>query len=440
MGILRLQDEIPRVYTEESRDFQLLTRLYDCVYNGLKFDIDSIQYITDTSNCRSNLLQLLSTKLGFLTNLDITDTTLRYILLSFPRLIKEKGSLRSIQFAINTYLKIYKIKTNVTVWYITDGTYINDTYINDRTIIIGLETAIKDINILLEVFKFIFPAGYGFYLYFYNSVKSLSKYLYQDSAKIIFISENLNSQLRGNTPTFVSEQQFSSNFINDDTDLNRFIGAINTINIADKNSIIPTVSDTYQFGDNSLFSNLDNQELLYLDLSSLKTDLLAMPDFSTALLQESDGNGNVITTQYLKFGNEVMQVNYLGTYLAETEVNNPSNFDMICLREDKLWIYYDDHRVSHNANFRGVFNTPSDVTDPASYDVIKVNSEGFKIYKSLVWNSVPYLNSDNLGLDEYVGDSEILVSQNYVTFKVYMDGTWHLTSRYLLDTTEINKE
>lgn len=51
MSVRRLQNNVPEVYVKESRDFQLLCRLYDCILNGVKFDIDSMLNITDSKSC-----------------------------------------------------------------------------------------------------------------------------------------------------------------------------------------------------------------------------------------------------------------------------------------------------------------------------------------------------------------------------------------------------
>ena len=67
MSLLRMQNRTPPIYCEESRDFQLLCRLYDTIVNGLLFDIETITDIINTKNIRSSFLQLLQTKLGFFT-------------------------------------------------------------------------------------------------------------------------------------------------------------------------------------------------------------------------------------------------------------------------------------------------------------------------------------------------------------------------------------
>ena len=62
MAIFRLQSNVPEIYINESRDFQLLCRLYDCVLGGVKLDIDTLENIIDTRSCNSILLQLLELK------------------------------------------------------------------------------------------------------------------------------------------------------------------------------------------------------------------------------------------------------------------------------------------------------------------------------------------------------------------------------------------
>ena len=114
--MIRLQDKTPEVYCAESRDFQLFCRLYDCVINGVKFDIDTIPDILDAMTCRTSMLQLLQTKLGFFTNKKLTDDALRYVLTAFPIMVKNKGSLKSIQQAVNVFFKVYGIRSEVKVW------------------------------------------------------------------------------------------------------------------------------------------------------------------------------------------------------------------------------------------------------------------------------------------------------------------------------------
>ena len=92
MPFIRLQENLPLVYEENSRDFQLLGRLYDCVINGVKNDIDNLIYINNPDYCYSNILELLKTKVGFFTSKHFSDRELRHTLKVFSILLKNKGA------------------------------------------------------------------------------------------------------------------------------------------------------------------------------------------------------------------------------------------------------------------------------------------------------------------------------------------------------------
>ena len=239
MAIFRTQNNVPAVYCDESRDFQIFCRLYDAVFNSIKFNIDSIENLTDTSLCQDNVLELLATKLGFFTKETIEPYYYRFILQGFVRAVKNKGSITSIRYAVNLFLKMHHIVTDVSVWYTEEGTMINHTKINDHTIIIGIEAALKNTYILDEIFKYILPVGYGLYIYFYNSINEIETYVNKNEAVLIYVSHNINSQVRAKSV--------------DDNYYNRLIGAVDTIEIDSISSIIPTKNNSYLPGDDSMF-------------------------------------------------------------------------------------------------------------------------------------------------------------------------------------------
>ena len=47
--MFRLQNNVPEVYVDKSRDFQLFCRLYDSCFGGVKFSIDSMSRLTNAS-------------------------------------------------------------------------------------------------------------------------------------------------------------------------------------------------------------------------------------------------------------------------------------------------------------------------------------------------------------------------------------------------------
>ena len=187
MKLIRLQDNTPSVYTEESRDFQLFCRLYDCVNNGFLYDTDTITNIVDTSNCRSVLLPLLQTKIGFFGDTStLDDRSLRLILQAFPVLIKNKGSLKAIKYAINVFLKILGIDTAYSI-------SIKDNFI----VSINIEYELLDESILNLLLEPIIPAGMGIEILYSASIeKQLTQMSLSDSIKVLYISDKYNSNLR----------------------------------------------------------------------------------------------------------------------------------------------------------------------------------------------------------------------------------------------------
>ena len=197
MKVIRLQNETPEVYSMQSRDFQLLCRLYDCVINSIKFDVDGIKKITDTSKIRSNLLPLLQTKLGFFSNAKANDTYIRLILSTFPILIKKKGSLQSIHEALNVYLRILGLRIPITLMKTEGETQLYNIRIPEHTIVIGLNTAFENTSqIFKDLLSYVIPAGFGQYIYFYSSVEEVSHLINKETVSIIYISDDINSLIR----------------------------------------------------------------------------------------------------------------------------------------------------------------------------------------------------------------------------------------------------
>ena len=207
MSLIRLQDKVPYVYVDKSRDFQVLCRAYDTALNQVKFDIDTIPYILSSSECRNSILPLLQTKLGFQTLKHIDSDSLRIILSAFPDAVRYKGSLLGIQRAINAWLKIIHLETKVyvDVFNVFDksnpsiGGYIGQTMIPAYTIAIGVGGNPRDYSILQEILKYIVPTGYGLYFYFFrefSTEQTPTLNLTDEKATLVFISDDVNSAVR----------------------------------------------------------------------------------------------------------------------------------------------------------------------------------------------------------------------------------------------------
>ena len=155
MSFIRLQENVPEVYINASRDFQLLCRLYDCMINSVKFSIDGVLRVIDTRLCSNALLSLLQTKLGFFTEKDFSYDEIRYVLRAFPDIIKYKGSKRGILQAVYVFCKLKHIQTIPNIEIINKQ---NDKPIYQINII--LYATPQDTTLLGEIFRYILPTGY----------------------------------------------------------------------------------------------------------------------------------------------------------------------------------------------------------------------------------------------------------------------------------------
>lgn len=99
--MIRTQEMVPDWYIEKSRDFQILCRLYDYTLNGLKYNIETMQSLTDTRSVKDNVLPLVGDKFGIYNKDAYTN---RHLLEAFPIASKYKGSLKAINILLNAFL------------------------------------------------------------------------------------------------------------------------------------------------------------------------------------------------------------------------------------------------------------------------------------------------------------------------------------------------
>ena len=144
------------------------------------------------------MLDHLATKVGFFSKHNITNEDLRYIVDAFPYIIKYKGSRRSIEEAINVFLKINNINSDVYVEIINKT---DRPGIEPYTIRIGVEYAIKDTTILDEIFRYILPTGYTVEYFSYTKRTDLDGYIDKNRAFVVVVPDNVNSSLKNDEYT-----------------------------------------------------------------------------------------------------------------------------------------------------------------------------------------------------------------------------------------------
>ena len=181
--MFRIQENVPEVYVEESRDFQLFTRIFDFAFQSCKLSADSLQYSLDAKYCNESLLELLQTKVGLFNKLNVGTADLRKILAAIPSIIPYKGSLRGVQATVNLYLRLCGVKSSSII------------YTNPSSYVIELNTdaPLKNLDILYMLMYLIVPSGFKFEYYQSTISATTEEFFEVDSIEVASTSaDNVN--------------------------------------------------------------------------------------------------------------------------------------------------------------------------------------------------------------------------------------------------------
>lgn len=151
--MFRLQNNVPEVYVQESRDFQLFCRLYDAIQAGVKFSTDSLAYASSTKNCNSRLLDLLKTKVGLFFDINISDDNLRLVIDAFPHIMKNKGSVKGIKYIVNLFSRLTNEVDAI-------GSIDESALSSEHVLRLTFENDLKNDQLLIELLKYVIPTGY----------------------------------------------------------------------------------------------------------------------------------------------------------------------------------------------------------------------------------------------------------------------------------------
>lgn len=181
--MFRLQNNVPEVYVQESRDFQLFCRLYDAIQAGVKFSTDSLAYASSTKNCNSRLLDLLKTKVGLFSDINISDDNLRLVIDAFPHIMKNKGSVKGIKYIINLFSRLTNEVDAI-------GSIDESALSTEHVLRLTFENDLENDQLLIELLKYVIPTGY-FIEYEVAKTDQLATTVSQSSS---FSSSNIYAQ------------------------------------------------------------------------------------------------------------------------------------------------------------------------------------------------------------------------------------------------------
>ena len=149
--MIKLQNYTPEIYYKESRDFQLLGRLFDLVLNAVKTDIDLIYNIPLTDNSDEKLLELMALTLGFKPKHHYSAKQLKAVCSVFSEIIRNKGSIKALKIACEALFSAMDIAQAIDYDFAENA---DKTELN-----LYVSSEFGDITILNDLITYILPAG-----------------------------------------------------------------------------------------------------------------------------------------------------------------------------------------------------------------------------------------------------------------------------------------
>ena len=158
--MIKTQNLVPKVYYDESRDFQVFGRVLDVVANYYKQNVRD-EYLTEDSR----MLQLLARTMGFDLVHEYSLSDLRKVCSAFRGILRKKGSLSAIEDCVRLLMSAQGISGEVTV-----SRSASDPY----AIVVGFPSKnVDDIVLLEDLMEYVLPAGMTFD-YTYSSTQATS--------------------------------------------------------------------------------------------------------------------------------------------------------------------------------------------------------------------------------------------------------------------------
>ena len=217
--MIRTQNMVPDYYIENSRDFQVLCRLTDYTFNALKYNIDTMQSLTNTKLVKDTVLPLVGDKFGIY---DRQSYSNRELLSALPSAIHYKGSLKSISILLNAYLDSLNIFDYAVAYHTKDEESAKEISellrreIKPYTIVIILSTtpSLVDLHVFSEYLKMVIPCGMLVEYIFGITNTFLTKVKYSEHVFVYYVKDNSASIMPRRSGEYkISVPEESSNFV-----------------------------------------------------------------------------------------------------------------------------------------------------------------------------------------------------------------------------------
>lgn len=158
MSKIELQQMTPSPYYDQSRDFQFIGRLFDIVLNSVKTNAEMIYNNPLSANSNDKLTDLMALTLGFKSKHKYTSVQLTALCSAFSEIMKNKGSLKSIELTINALLNAEGI-TDKFSYSFTDENGSIDVKVVKTNLTLYIPQQLTNLSLIRDILDYILPAG-----------------------------------------------------------------------------------------------------------------------------------------------------------------------------------------------------------------------------------------------------------------------------------------
>ena len=156
--MIRADFTVPSNYYTRSRDFQLIGRILDCVFNSSKSYSDMVQYDAICKNTDRRLLDLITKTVGFDPKRKYDETDLFILCNTFKYVIRRKGTISAVEDCVRLLLRAQNISKPFYVYDLDNGNPDDNMKLYQLEILIPEE--LTDIALLEDLLDYILPTGY----------------------------------------------------------------------------------------------------------------------------------------------------------------------------------------------------------------------------------------------------------------------------------------
>lgn len=150
--MIKIQNLTPEIYSKQSRDFQFIERLFDIVLNSVKTNAENLYTLPLSANTDEQLIDLMALTLGFKSRHHYNVKQLTALCSAFYEVLRNKGTLYSLELAGNALLHSEGIPETL---------FVEPDLTNPNLINIFIPQDLSDTNLLKDLLIYILPAGIG---------------------------------------------------------------------------------------------------------------------------------------------------------------------------------------------------------------------------------------------------------------------------------------